>query len=171
MKKTFSNNNVFLENIPQKENVNYSTLEKKYLNVMVLNRVIWCVITLIAIIAIPIIRDENFSIYIYLSSLFIWLIVFTFTGFSFKKKKYVFREHDLIYSSGVIFTKSILIPYNRIQHLAVHQGIFSRIYNLASIQFYTAGGSSSDISIKGLSKEDADRWKEFVSEKIKKLKQ
>ena len=32
---------------------------------------------------------------------------------------------------------------------------------------YTAGGSSSDISIKGLSKEDADRWKEFVSEKIK----
>ena len=171
MKKTFSNNNVFLENIPQKENVNYSTLEKKYLNVMVLNRVIWCVITLIAIIAIPIIRDENFSIYIYLSSLFIWLIVFTFTGFSFKKKKYVFREHDLIYSSGVIFTKSILIPYNRIQHLAVHQGVFSRIYNLASIQFYTAGGSSSDISIKGLSKEDADRWKEFVSEKIKKLKQ
>ena len=171
MKKVFSNNNVFLENIPQKENVNYSTLEKKYLNVMVLNRVIWCVITLIAIIAIPILRDENFSIYIYLSSLFIWLIIFTFTGFSFKKKKYVFREHDLIYSSGVIFTKSILIPYNRIQHIAVHQGVFSRIYNLASIQFYTAGGSSSDISIKGLSKEDADRWKEFVSEKIKKLKQ
>ena len=171
MKKDFSNNNVFLQNIPQKENVNYSTLEKKYLNVMVLNRVIWCVLTLIAIIAIPILRDENFSIYIYLSSLFIWLIIFTFTGFSFKKKKYVFREHDLIYSSGVIFTKSILIPYNRIQHLAVHQGVFSRIYNLASIQFYTAGGSSSDISIKGLSKEDADRWKEFVSEKIKKLKQ
>ena len=171
MKKDFSNNNVFLENIPQTENVDYSTLEKKYLNVMVLNRVIWCVITLIAIIAIPILRDENFSIYIYLSSLFIWLIIFTFTGFSFKKKKYVFREHDLIYSSGVIFTKSILIPYNRIQHLAVHQGVFSRIYNLASIQFYTAGGSSSDISIKGLSKEDADRWKEFVSEKIKKLKQ
>ena len=171
MKNAFSNNNVFLENIPQTENVDYSTLEKKYLNVMVLNRVIWCVITLIAIIAIPILRDENFSIYIYISSLFIWLIIFTFTGFSFKKKKYVFREHDLIYSSGVIFTKSILIPYNRIQHLAVHQGVFSRIYNLASIQFYTAGGSSSDISIKGLSKEDADRWKEFVSEKIKKLKQ
>ena len=77
----------------------------------------------------------------------------------------------MIYSSGVVFTKSILIPYNRIQHLAVYQGVFSRIYNLASIQFYTAGGSSSDISIKGLSKEDADRWKEFVSEKIKKLKQ
>ena len=171
MKNDFSNNNVFIENIPQTENVNYSTLEKKFLNVMVLNRVIWCVITLIAIIAIPILRDENFSIYIYLSSLFIWLIIFTFTGFSFKKKKYVFREHDLIYSSGVVFTKSILIPYNRIQHLAVHQGVFSRIYNLASIQFYTAGGSSSDISIKGLSKEDADRWKEFVSEKIKKLKQ
>ncbi|MAR62433.1 MAG: hypothetical protein CMC45_00955 [Flavobacteriaceae bacterium] len=171
MKNAFSNNNVFLENIPQTENVDYSTLEKKYLNVMVLNRVIWCVITIIALIAIPILRDDNFSIYIYLSSLFIWLIIFTFTGFSFKKKKYVFREHDLIYSSGVVFTKSILIPYNRIQHLAVHQGVFSRIYNLASIQFYTAGGSSSDISIKGLSKEDADRWKEFVSEKIKKLKQ
>ena len=65
MKNAFSNNNVFLENIPQIENVDYSTLEKKYLNVMVLNRVIWCVITIIAFIAITILRDDNFSIYIY----------------------------------------------------------------------------------------------------------
>ena len=64
MKNDFSNNNVFIENIPQTENVNYSTLEKKFLNVMVLNRVIWCIITLIAIIAIPILRDVNRKIFI-----------------------------------------------------------------------------------------------------------
>ena len=99
MKNAFSNNNVFLENIPQTENVDYSTLEKKYLNVMVLNRVIWCVITIIALIAIPILRDDNFSIYIYLSSLLIWLIIFTFTGFSFNLGGLSLQENETYYGT------------------------------------------------------------------------
>ena len=44
------------------------------------------------------------------------------------------------------------------------------MFDLSSIQFYTAGGSYTDISIKGLYKEDAEKWKEFVSAKIEKLK-
>ena len=91
-------------------------------------------------------------------------------GLVLKKKKYAFRDHDLIYSSGVIFTSTTIIPYNRIQHLAIHQSFISRMFDLSSIQFYTAGGSYTDISIKGLHKEDAEKWKEFVSAKIEKLK-
>ena len=64
----------------------------------------------------------------------------------------------------------MLIPFNRIQHIALHQGIFSRIYGLASLQFYTAGGSTTDVNIKGFKLEDAKKFKEFVSNKIEKIK-
>ena len=113
---------------------------------------------------------DNYSIAIYISFIVLFIFIFSFTGISFKKKKYAFRDHDLIYSSGVIFTSTTIIPYNRIQHLAIHQSFISRIFDLSSIQFYTAGCSYTDISIKGLSKEDAEKWKEFVSAKIEKLK-
>ena len=106
-----------------------SGIEKKYLNIMIFNRFLWCIISLICcIISIKYIGFvEQFSYIIYISTLFLWAVIFSLTGISFKRKKYVFRDHDLMYSSGVIFTSTVLIPYNRIQHLAIHQGFLSRV--------------------------------------------
>ena len=170
--KNFSNNKILIENIPSAENIIMSGIEKKYLNIMIFNRFLWCIISLIGcIISIKYIGFiEQFSYIIYISTLILWAVIFSLTGISFKRKKYVFRDHDLMYSSGVIFTSTVLIPYNRIQHLAIHQGFLSRVFDLASLQFYTAGGSYTDISIKGLTKMDAEMWKEFVSAKIEKIK-
>jgi membrane protein YdbS with pleckstrin-like domain len=139
---------------------------------MIFNRILLFVASLIAcLLAIKFIEFlEQFSLLIYISVVILWVIILSFTGTSFNRKKYAFRDHDLMYSYGVIFTSTVLIPYNRIQHLAIHQGFLSRIFDLASLQFYTAGGSYTDISIKGLSKEDAEKWKDFVSSKIEKLK-
>ena len=170
--KNFSNNKILIENIPSAENIIMNGIEKKYLNIMILNRFLWCIISLIGcLISIKYIGFlEQFSYIIYISTLILWAVIFSLTGISFKRKKYVFRDHDLMYSSGVIFTSTVLIPYNRIQHLAIHQGFLSRVFDLASLQFYTAGGSYTDISIKGLTKMDAEMWKEFVSAKIEKIK-
>ena len=167
MKKNFSNENIFIKNIPEVGNVTFSGIEKKFLSVMIFNRILLFVASLIAcLLAIKFIELlEQFSLLIYISVIILWVIIFSFTGISFNRKKY-----DLMYSYGVIFTSTVLIPYNRIQHLAIHQGFLSRIFDLASLQFYTAGGSYTDISIKGLSKEDAEKWKDFVSSKIEKLK-
>lgn len=172
MKKNFSNENIFIKNIPKVENVTFSGIEKKFLSIMIFNRILLFVASLIAcLLAIKFIEFlEQFSLLIYISVIILWVIILSFTGTSFNRKKYAFRDHDLMYSYGVIFTSTVLIPYNRIQHLAIHQGFLSRIFDLASLQFYTAGGSYTDISIKGLSKEDAEKWKDFVSSKIEKLK-
>ena len=74
----------------------------------------------------------------------------------------------MIYNFGVFQKTTVLIPFNRIQHIALHQGPFSRKFGLASLQFYTAGGSTTDISIPGIPLEIAKSFKETISDKIEK---
>jgi membrane protein YdbS with pleckstrin-like domain len=35
-------------------------------------------------------------------------------------------EHDVLYKYGILATKTIIIPYNRVQHVALHEGFVSR---------------------------------------------
>ncbi len=93
-------------------------------------------------------------------------VVYSYVGF--KRKSYCYRTHDVIYNFGVFHKTTVLIPFNRIQHIALHQGLFSRKFGLASLQFYTAGGSATDISIPGMPLEIAKSFKEIISDKIEK---
>lgn len=101
---------------------------------------------------------------------FVVLIVVTlvFSRIGFKKRGFAFREHDVLFQSGVIATKTIVIPYNRVQHVAVHEGVVSRYFGLAKVEIFTAGGSSSDIEIPGIEKEQAENIKQLLMGKIQK---
>jgi membrane protein YdbS with pleckstrin-like domain len=85
---------------------------------------------------------------------------------SFNNKGFAFRIHDAIYKEGLISETTTIIPFNRVQHVALHQGFISRKLGLASIELFTAGGSSSDIEIPGLQLEQAQKIKNLVSQKI-----
>ena len=58
------------------------------------------------------------------------------------------------------------VPFSRIQHVEIDESVFSRLFKLASISVFTAGDSSDDLVIKGLSKEKALQIKEFISTKV-----
>lgn len=98
-----------------------------------------------------------FSAWLLLASL---SFLATIKGFSLKK--YALREHDILYQRGWIWRKSTAIPFNRIQHASVSQGPFERNFDLSSLHVFTAGGSSSDLSIPGLEIEEAQRIKDFI---------
>ena len=98
--------------------------------------------------------------------LFALIIGFSILGF--RKKEFAFREHDVLFRHGVIALNTTIIPYNRIQHVALHEGMISRYFGLAKIQIFTAGGSSSDLEIPGIEKEQAENIKQLVMGKIQK---
>jgi membrane protein YdbS with pleckstrin-like domain len=52
-----------------------------------------------------------------------------------------------------------------VQHAEVSSGPLQRKYGLASLKFFTAGGSSVDLKIDGLSKERAEEIRSFIMEK------
>ena len=75
------------------------------------------------------------------------------------------REHDIAYRSGLYWRKTVLLPFNRVQHAEVSSGPLQRKYGLASLKFFTAGGSSVDLKIDGLTKEHAGEVRSYIMEK------
>jgi uncharacterized protein len=90
---------------------------------------------------------------------------------SFKNSGYALREQDLFYKTGWIWTSMIAVPYKRIQHMEVNQGPVSRLFDLANVSVYTAGGSSSDMEIEGVTIQQAESIKAYVLAKSKGLKE
>ena len=97
------------------------------------------------------------------------ILSFLYLKISFAKKGFALREHDVIFKSGVISETTTIVTNNRVQHVALHQGMLSRYFGLASIELFTAGGSASDLKINGLLLEDAKKVKESVSLKINEI--
>ena len=99
----------------------------------------------------------------------IWLLVLILSIFvaykEFFVRGYVLREHDITYKRGWLFHHQITIPFNRIQHTEINHGPIDRFFTLCELDIYTAGGSSSDLSISGLDPEKAANIKEYISEK------
>jgi membrane protein YdbS with pleckstrin-like domain len=98
----------------------------------------------------------------------LFAIVVFFSALSLKKKAFAFRTHDVIFQSGVIATNTIVIPYNRVQHVALHEGLIARFFGLAKVEIFTAGGSASDISIPGIALAQAEDIKQLLMGKIQK---
>jgi membrane protein YdbS with pleckstrin-like domain len=172
MAKKFTNNEIKLSEIPNFEHVETKKLENSYLNIVVINEIIgffiFAVILGILFYFVKFFNFSNYKIYYIVGFLIISALSFLYSLNSFRKKSYAFRDHDVIYKYGIFKESLVIVPYNRIQHIALHQGFFSRRYNLASLEFYTAGGSASDINIPGFRLEDARKLKEIVSKKIEK---
>ena len=81
---------------------------------------------------------------------------------AFRRKAYALRARDITYRHGLIAHKVTTIPFIRVQHAEVGQGPLERLFGLAHLNIYTAGGSSSDLSLPGLSPQRAAQLKDFI---------
>jgi membrane protein YdbS with pleckstrin-like domain len=75
---------------------------------------------------------------------------------------YLLRERDILFRSGVWWRSETGVPYNRVQHCEIAQGPLEKNFGLATLEIYTAGKSTSDLSIPGLRAEVAARVKDHV---------
>ena len=172
MGTTFENNKILAQDLPNYEAVAATVLDKKYYWVVLTSTFI--VFSFISVGLMLCFYFLNFlksmpykqaAAIVYFT---FWGLYIVYSWFGFKRKSYCYRTHDVIYNYGVFHKTTVLIPFNRIQHIALHQGLFSRNFGLASLQFYTAGGSTTDISIPGIPLEIAKSFKEMISDKIEK---
>ncbi|MFM2394573.1 MAG: hypothetical protein RLZZ546_2555 [Bacteroidota bacterium] len=165
----FTNNQIDIESLPKIQDVSYTPLEKNHLYVSYIITGIFALI-MITSLTIGAYFEEHIGKY-YIPLLIIFILFFLFIMFSSKKSfdytGYALREHDLIYREGWLWKSIATVPFNRIQHIEVNQGPFDRLFDLATITVYTAGGSSSDLEIDGILQETAYTLKEFIMKKNK----
>ena len=167
--ENFTNNELDVRGLPKFESVELQRLEPKYRRVLAVNIGLALFVELIVLLILTLKPEELSSmdvLFFWLGGALIGLLIVWLTLLGFRKKGYAFREHDLIFQYGVIATSTKIIPYNRVQHVALHRGFISRKFNLATVQLFTAGENSADLKIPGILYEDAVKIKELVSNKI-----
>lgn len=168
--ENFTNELIDTKLLPKFEEVKFTILHKSYWKVTVINYgILFLFLGIAMLLGLMFHEEMKSSSEIVLALYFLTLLVtFILLRIGFKKKGFAFRNHDVLYRSGVISTNTIVIPYNRVQHVALHEGFISRFFGLAKIEIFTAGGSSSDIEIPGIAKGEAENIKQLLMGKIQK---
>ena len=168
--ENFTNEPIDISALPRYEAVNLNALQPKYWNVILLNIAAIFLIIGIALAVIIYFVEEIYSLAWLFGLVYVLFLGFTFllSKISFQKRGFAFREHDVIYRSGILTTNTMIIPYNRVQHVSLHEGFISRYFDLAKVEIFTAGGDSSDVSIPGIKKEQAEDIKQLLMGKIQK---
>ena len=77
-----------------------------------------------------------------------WMVYYN--GLVFHYMGYAIREKDITYKSGWLWKSMTTIPFNRVQHCDLRQGILDRRFGLSKLTIYTAGGQSTDLMNPGL---------------------
>ncbi len=112
----------------------------------------------------PVLGMYRYAIYV------LWILLFSLSMFLVSKRYemagYALRENDVIHKHGVWWQVVTTIPFNRMQHCEISQGPIQNAFGLATLRVFTAGGTSSDLSIDGLDHEEAKRIKDFITGKI-----
>jgi len=168
--ENFINETIDTTQLPKYEEVEFSVLHPDYWKVILVSLATFFLIVGIGA-GIVLLFNEELTPFIFEFSwvyLVFLVIVIFFSRLSFKKKGFAFRNHDVLFRHGMIATNTLVIPYNRVQHVSLHEGLISRIFGLAKIEIFTAGGSSSDIMIPGIKKEQAENIKQLLMGKIQK---
>jgi membrane protein YdbS with pleckstrin-like domain len=162
----FINEQLPVENLPRIREVDFLPLEKQFLKVLWLGRMITAVIMIVVFSAtiyfVPFNLPETL---LWVSGTVIAVLLMLFLFFTpavFRVKKYGIRSRDILYRSGLIFRSTVIVPFNRVQHIEIKTSPADRLFGLARLKIYTAGGSQSDLTIPGLRAETAGRIKELI---------
>lgn len=75
---------------------------------------------------------------------------------------YAEREDDLLLRRGVVFRRTSVVPYGRMQYVDVTAGPVDRRLGLASVVLHTAA-AATDAAIPGLDAAEADRLRDRLA--------
>lgn len=166
--QSFTNELIDLNELPKYEEIILENPHPNYWKVIVINISIFFLIVAIAL-ALFILFNKDFKAYSLAIGIgYLLLVIGTFLLYSasFKKRGYALREKDVVYKSGIIAETTTIIPLNRIQHVALDEGLFARFYSLATLEVQTAGGSAGNIRIAGIPIEKAKIIKEALVKRL-----
>ena len=85
-------------------------------------------------------------------------------GLRYRRWVYQVRGDALYLERGVVTHVRTLVPYVRIQHVDTSRGPLERTLGLSTLVVYTAGSRGADVSIPGLTPEEASDLQKRVKE-------
>lgn len=165
MEIAWVNLEVPIDSLPKVEDVQFQRHPVRYKTYRYLIATFWTIIPTLALSVFTAIVQEWWPV----AGVAVFLIFSTFAFIAihkgYQRRSYALRQRDLSYRKGWIFTSITTVPFNRIQHTEVSQGPLERKFKLCTLNVYTAGGSTSDLSIPGLEADEAAQLRDYIAQK------
>ena len=163
----FQNPEIALESLPDTENLEWQPLHPNYKRRLRLQRILILLAIAIVLTSASLLLHFPRLPILLLSSVWVVLaiVLLGWPAHSVPRKGYVVRDKDIVFRSGVIWRSVTAIPFNRIQHVETSSTPFDRKFEIATLQLFTAGGSSGDLKIDGLGRDTAEQLRVFTLEK------
>lgn len=118
---------------------------------------------LVVAIVFPIVFPDQLWLHLPWIAVLVWTIVYLIVLYRQAKViGYAEREDDLLIRRGIMFHRTTVVPYGRLQFVDVDSGPVDRMFGLATVKLHTAS-AATDATIPGLPKADADRLRDSLA--------
>lgn len=158
----FVNNSLPIEDLPLIESNDFQALREDYLYMRISSKILM-ILMLCGVAAVFSLFGKLYFGYWLYPALSLTVITIIYEPLAFKIRGYLLRDHDISYKSGLLFFRQTTVPFNRIQHCEYSQSLLGRLFDIASVKVFTAGGNTSDLIVKGLSKESAIKLRDHIT--------
>ena len=161
----FVNLQIKLDELPSADGLEFEPMAEAYeKEVKTQQMIIW--LPLLAASLVPLlVFQKGFLVFIPVLILVLAALIVPLVIGKSRVKGIALREHDMAFRSGLYWRKTVLLAFSRIQHVEVSSGPLQRRYGLASLKFFTAGGSGVDLKVDGLAQARAAQVRSFILER------
>jgi len=160
----FTNDQISLEGLPQVEALAVIPLEPSYKTLRYVSASLFALaattVAWVVALSVPGIGYWGLVGSVRFTLIGLWNNIYS--TISFRHVGYAGRVKDISFKSGWLWLAVTPVPFNRVQHCDIRQGILDRKYGLARLTIYTAGGQSSDLMIPGLLPDVAEKLKAHI---------
>lgn len=164
----FSNEPVEASTLPEFQRVELTPVVDAYLPwALITQTVFWLLLAVAALVVprLPFVPLDGFW-WLPLPPLAVAVIAAVYARLDARHRAWALREHDLIYRYGVVWRKTVIVPFARIQHVEAVHGPLERYLGLMRLKCFTAGGMTADLTVKGLDRSSARRVRQYLLEQI-----
>ncbi|MBK9983788.1 MAG: PH domain-containing protein [Saprospiraceae bacterium] len=160
----FTNPQLNIQHLPDADLLEMVRLEPAYKTVRYISSaLISFIVVFVSWFALTIQFKEwpySVSLFIFIVLISVWSILYS--GIAYRYMGYALREKDISFKSGWLWRSMTTVPFSRVQHCDIKQGLIDRRFGLSRLTIYTAGGQSTDLMIPGLLPDTAERLKSFI---------
>lgn len=84
---------------------------------------------------------------------------------AYSYKGYAVREHDITYRSGIIFPKTVTVPFCKVQQVSIRQNPVTKMFGLYAVTIVNGAQILAETVIPGLTLQKAEEIKSLLIER------
>ena len=169
----YTNDQLVIEDLPSLEDIDWVEMDRNLIvRDMMRNCVIgvfnlaWLLVVGIIFLTLDTTILQVIGIVGICTGIVLIAVLISWPRLEFPHRGYALREMDIAQRHGLVTRYLATAPFSRVQHVAVSQGVLDRMFSLATLQIYTAGGVSS---IKGFHVDNAHAIREHILERVAEI--